>query len=112
ITVNNVAPTVKAGADQTITAGEPLAAAAAFTDPGPLDTHTATIAWGDSAVTTGTVDQLAQTISGTHIYASDGEFVVTITVTDDDGGFGTATFSVTVIAPDPLDRIYLPLITR
>src|SRR2546428_13851329 len=48
VLVGNVAPTVNAGADQTASEGSVVSlASATFNDLGTLDTHTATINWGD-----------------------------------------------------------------
>lgn len=50
ITVNNVAPTVDAGLDQVIYEGDALTLdPATSNDKGTLDTHTATVDWGDGS---------------------------------------------------------------
>jgi PKD repeat protein len=94
VTVLNVAPSVDAGPDQTADEGDTVSFAGSFTDPG-ADTHT--IAWdfGDvSPVVSGD-------LSPTHVYVDDGVYTVTLTVTDDDGGEGVDTLTVTVnnVAP-------------
>ncbi len=113
VTVNNVAPSVLAGADQVVDEGTPVSLApSAFIDSGALDTHIATIDWGDGTVKTGTVSEaLAEfpdltvgvkgTVTGNHIYADNGVYEVTITVTDDDGASASDTRIVTVnnVAP-------------
>ena len=76
---------------------------------GLLDTHTATIDWGDgtrsrrgrSAPTGRRVDTLRRDGGGSHVYADDGVYTVTVTVTDDDGGVDADTLTVTVtnVAP-------------
>ncbi|MCP4168260.1 MAG: hypothetical protein GY759_20535, partial [Chloroflexi bacterium] len=86
VTVENVAPTVDAGPEQTVDEGETVhLAPAVFTDPGVLDTHTATIDWDDgSALETGTVTQGAGfgSVDGSHTYKDDGIFSVRVCVTD------------------------------
>ncbi len=67
-----------------------------FLDPGTGDTHSAVIDWGDTYSTTGVVDQLAFTISGSHIYTETGDFLLTITLQDDDGAEITGQISITV----------------
>jgi chitodextrinase len=89
VTVNNVAPTVEAGADQEVFAGDTVSFSGSFTDPGWLDTHTIVWDFGDGSVVTGT-------LTPTHVYYNKGTYTVTLTVTDDDGGVGSDTLSVTV----------------
>ena len=102
LVVSNLAPTVTAAEPQEVDEGEELSIeVATFTDPGTLDTHIAEIDWGDG--TAEDVGSVTGTVPGTHTYADDtgGPFTVTVTVIDDDGGAGSATFQVTVnnVAP-------------
>jgi hypothetical protein len=112
VTFLNVAPSVNAGADQTVSDGDTVSLdPATFSDPGILDTHTATIDWGDGTVESGAVSEAngSGTVSGSHVYSIDGGiqyggtqfFTVTVTVTDDDGGSGSDTFIVEVVSPGP-----------
>jgi hypothetical protein len=111
VTVKNVAPTVG-----TVTTNSPLdggakggnpkaegqavSISAAFTDPGLLDTHTGTIAWGDGSVTPASVAETLSTgkgtAAGTHAYAQGGVYTVSLTVNDDDGGSNIRTVQVYV----------------
>lgn len=99
-TVNNLPPVVEAGADQTVDEGDTVSLdPASFTDAGVADTHTATIDWGDgSPVMTGSLTQGAGSgsVEGSHVYADNGVYTVTVTVEDDDGGIGSDTLTVTV----------------
>ena len=94
---------VNAGADQTdVNEGEVVALeSATFTDQ--AISHTAEIDWGDGITEAGTVDELFGTVAGSHIYADNGIYTVTVRVSDTDsfGETGEDTFSVTVgnIAP-------------
>ena len=64
-----------------------------LTDEGWLDTHRATVVWGD-----GTTDEVDVTTAGpgwgtffgSHVYRQAGTYAVTVTLHDDDGGTDTA----------------------
>jgi PKD repeat protein len=94
VTVNNVAPSVQAGPDQTTIKGTAVSFSGAFTDPGAADTHTIQWNWGDGATTSGT-------LVPTHVYTNSGVYTVTLVVTDDDGGVGSDTLRVTVNEATP-----------
>ncbi len=101
VTVNNVAPTVDAGAGtETIAEGATFARFGSFTDPG-ADTWTATVDYGDGAGAQPLTLNAAKTFSLSHTYDDNGSFTVTVKVKDDDSGEGTATIVVTVdnVAP-------------
>jgi PKD repeat protein len=106
VTVNNVAPAV---AGLTVTTGPLLVgaavnAAATFTDPGLLDTHTALVDWGDGTASQAAVTETngSGSLTAAHAYAKAGFYLVTVTVTDKDGDAGSAraTQSVTVYNPN------------
>jgi len=118
VTVNNVAPTVEAGADQTVDEGDLVSLdPSTFKDLGTSDTHTATVDWGDgTAPEDGIISESPfgppsstsganGTVDGSHVYADDGIYTVEVTVTDDDGGSGSASFIVTInnVAPTAHD---------
>lgn len=102
-----MAPMVDAGADQEVNEGSVLNLLAIFTDDWVRETtHTATIAWGDgTAIEAGLVTQAPTTsdgtVTGSHVYADNGTYRVTVTVTDDGDASASATFLVTVknVAP-------------
>jgi PKD repeat protein len=117
VVVSNQAPSVEAGPDQDVREGEIVfLAPATFHDPATLDTHTASIAWGDDTEATegvvtesptgpaGSVLGLDGTVGGSHIYqmpfahfvGPSGDYTVTVGVTDDDLGTGSDTLVVTV----------------
>src|SRR5207244_1790741 len=98
LAVSNVAPTITALSASNGTNGRRFVTVqGAFSDPGLLDTHVATVDWGDgSAPQTVTVDELSQTFAGGHQYGHGGSFNVTVTMTDSDGAATSRATSVKV----------------
>jgi hypothetical protein len=98
----NVAPSAKiagftASAPLVITAHESLTFGGSFSDPGALDSHTATWNFGDGSISTTSFGPGGSAgLSVTHSYGAAGNYTVNLTVTDDDGGVGQATTKVTV----------------
>ena len=79
--------------------GRPLEARVGFTDAGVLDSHTATIDWGDGTPPSpGTIAEVAgfDVITGSHSFPDDGSFTVRVCATDDDGGTGCDDVPATV----------------
>ncbi|MFB3885031.1 MAG: PKD domain-containing protein, partial [Thermodesulfobacteriota bacterium] len=113
IKIRNAEPTIEAGPDRSVSEGLALSLApATFNDLGTLDTHTASIDWGDGVVESGSLTEIPfgppgstsganGTISGNHTYGDDGIYTVTVTVTDDDQAMASDSFTVTVanVAP-------------
>ena len=97
VTVNNVAPTVDAGA-ATATADEGVlfTQSGSFTDPGTGDAWTATVDYGDGTGVQALTLNGDKTFSLNHAYADNGSYTVTVKVNDDDLGVGTDTIDVTV----------------
>ena len=113
VTVNNVAPVVAATATSEINENGVVNLSGNFTDVGTQDTHNATVDWGD-----GTTEALTLNPDGTfnanHKYLDDGSFgttpqngtafdnyIIQVSVVDDDKGVGTAKASTKVndVAP-------------
>jgi uncharacterized delta-60 repeat protein len=99
VTVTNAAPAVTVSGPATVASGATVALASSFTDAGRLDTHTASVNWGDGTTTIGTVTETngSGTVAGSHRYLVPGSYAIAVTVTDDDGGIGqasSASFSV------------------
>ncbi len=96
VTVNNATPSVGTITVSTnpVQVNTATSATASFTDPGVLDTHTASWNWGDGNTTTGTVTESngSGSVSDSHTYTAAGVYTVTLTVTDDDGLSATSTF--------------------
>ncbi len=120
VSVRNVAPqlsglTITDGGGNQVNAvvpfvllGSPVTVAATFTDPGLLDTQTASISWGDGVVEGETAftsfdDAFGDgTGSASHVHAHSaaGSFSIMLTVTDDDGGVDTEAATVLVLTPE------------
>ncbi|CAD7773191.1 von Willebrand factor type A domain protein [Candidatus Methanoperedenaceae archaeon GB50] len=88
VTINNTAPTVDAGYNQTVNENDMVCFSGSFTDPG-CDTWTYEWDFGDgSPVETGTCTP-GTPITATHIYPHPDIYTATLVVTDDDGGVGS-----------------------
>ena len=113
VTVNNVAPVVNAGPDIEVFAGDTVNFSGNFTDPGWLDSHTATWDFGDGTNQSGTVTEENEapdatgTVTVSNIYYQEGSYTVTLTVTDDDGDSGIDTLVITVL-PIPANIRFKP----
>jgi hypothetical protein len=79
----------------------PITVTGLFFDPGCLDTHVATIDWGDGQTTSIDVPFGTYVVAGSHTYASAGVYQITLTVTDDDGGSDSETLQYYVVIYDP-----------
>jgi len=101
VTVANVAPTVsfKALTPVTIQSGDAMATEGSFTDPGPDAPWTASIDWGNGTVNTplpATFNTSGAKMLGGTIYLAPGSYTATLSVTDKDGGAGSAALVLTV----------------
>ncbi|TAJ43892.1 hypothetical protein CUJ86_07470 [Methanofollis fontis] len=76
-----------------------VSASAEWTDPGTLDTHTASWDWGDGTSSDGVVagTEGSGTITGTHTYTVAGVYTITLKVTDDNGGAVLSVYQYVVI---------------
>lgn len=101
VAANNVAPVIVAlnndsDAGCGVIEGQSVTLSGSFTDAGTLDTHTATIDWGDGSGPQ-TIAQTGGAIAANHVYADAGFYTVTYTLKDDDTGEDVTT-TMTVIA--------------
>jgi hypothetical protein len=72
-----------------------------FTDPNADDTHTATWTWGDGETSSGTVDQVADEVIGSHEYDTSGVYTISLEVVDFFGESDTMTWMQYVVVYDP-----------
>lgn len=111
VVVSNVAPTVSSlEVTPAIEENGTVLLSGSFSDPGSLDTFTVVIDWGPGEGSdTLALGAGAATFSGFHQYIDDNPsgtpsdvYPVSVTVTDDDTGVGTASTNVTVnnVAPE------------
>jgi hypothetical protein len=87
--------------------GRPITVSANFTDPGKLDTQTASISWGDGTSDPHTAfDAFDQafgdgtgSLSDSHVFTVPGTYAIDLIVTDDDQGVGGTAANVRVLTP-------------
>jgi hypothetical protein len=110
VTVGNAAPVVAAPVPTAppVATGQTIDLNTSFTDAGKHDLHTATINYGDggpavSLPVTETQGTGIGTVHATHAYALPGDYVVDVTVTDDDGTSGSNSTVVHVNSPPTAD---------
>ena len=97
VAVANAVPEVRAGRDRTVGA-DVMLVDSTFTDAGILDTHTATVDWGEGdGPEPATVDSTLGegVVAAAHTYLADGVYPVEVCVTDDDGDTGCDTVELT-----------------
>ena len=118
IEVFNVDPVVVIEKFTAISQGKLASPRSNFSDVGLQDSHTAEIDWGDGATSTLPIDHSDNSVGGNHLYSNQGDYVITISVTDDDGGKGVATTSLSIIQSNtvvsipsmPLKTMYLSVV--
>ncbi|MFO7968080.1 MAG: DUF2341 domain-containing protein [Archaeoglobaceae archaeon] len=99
VVVDNVAPTVEAGASQEVTAGDAAYFNGSFSDPGWLDEHT--ISWNFEDWCNST------SLETVHTFYQKGSYDVNLTVEDDDGGVGKDSTKV-IVNPIPVNITIKP----
>jgi hypothetical protein len=109
VTVNNSNPSISnvkvndVNNANTVLLGSSATVKVTFTDPSTQDTHMCQISWADGTSPdspTPVVTSGADSCTAVHTYAASGVYIGTATVTDDDGGVKTASFTVRVtVAP-------------
>jgi PKD repeat protein len=126
VIVRNVPATIDPIPDQTVLEGQEVTYSATFHTPEWPDKHTARFDFGDDSlpvqatvVETNQPPQAAGTGTAKHAYCKAGDYTVTVTVQDDDGGIGTQTFTVhaknvqpKVVASDLFEYACTPITLR
>ncbi len=112
VTVNNVPPVITSLCTSAMTPGsagegQTVTLAGTFTDAGVLDTHTATIDWGDGTTGAAVIEEAggAGSLSGSHAYAAGGLYSIAVTVADDDGGTTSATTTAVITSAGVHDGV-------
>ena len=124
VTVKNVVPTIELDPVLAINEGGIATLTGTITDPGTLDTFTLDINWGDplspnniEQYTYGVSATQSQTFILTHQYLDDNpsstpqdDYIIQVTLTDDDGGVGTDNLIITIknVAPTIIGLSLIP----
>jgi hypothetical protein len=86
---------------------------AAFSDQGLDDTHTASIAWGDSSstavATSPTSTTGSHTLQGSQTYTANGSYTIGVTVTDDDFGSDTMNAAAPFVTKNTPSAVMQPI---
>ena len=110
VTIANAAPELPSLPALNGAAGQVITLTTVFTDPGILDSHTILIDWGGGVNQTLELAGGVLDFSAGHVYASAGDYAVTLTVIDKDGDADTASFIIHVKQAGFVT--YLPLVTK
>ncbi|MCC6155510.1 MAG: hypothetical protein IT367_17205, partial [Candidatus Hydrogenedentes bacterium] len=94
VTVQSTTPAIVAGMSY-VKVGGTFTGSGSFTDPGITDTWKGEVEWGDGPGYVGLpLNDKSFTLN--HTYKKPGQYTITVKITDDDLGVGTATLQVTV----------------
>lgn len=106
VTVTNANPEITPSIPASVLEGHNVTVSAIVTDPGVADTIDATVRWQNTSEPRRLANaaSVPSNLSASHVYADDGEYRVTLTATDDDGGATSVSRVVTVEnAPPTVD---------
>jgi PKD repeat protein len=94
LTVSNVAPQIDNLTSSAASCGDSSSVTVSFSDPGANDTHKVVVDWDDG--NTDTLDPATSPATLSHIYDTNGNYTVSVTVWDDDGDSDTSSTSIKV----------------
>jgi uncharacterized delta-60 repeat protein len=113
-TVTNLPPAFVSVTSATINENGTATITGSFIDPGPLDTHTIVVTWGDSSTSLATIDAVNRTFTASHQYLDDNPtgtasdvYAVSLSLTDDDTG--TAAPAVTTVTVNNVAPVVGPI---
>ncbi len=104
----NIPPSLESLPDRTVRPGQVITITGVLTDPGWLDTHTLTIEWAPGVTETQDLAAGVYEFQLSHLYPTSGDYIVTVTAADPEGGVSTQVFSIKV----QLYEVFLPLTQR
>lgn len=97
LTVNNVAPVVTPFTLSVVSQSTQATLQADFTDEGTItESWTYAVNWGDGTPVALPSSATGGTVNLNHVYTAAGDYTVTFTLTDDDGGTATKTGQITI----------------
>jgi len=99
VIVLNVPPTVTISGPESAYEGDEVWFTGSFTDPGWLDTHALVWDFGDG--TEPVQDETGTLLGVSHTYGDNGVYTVTLSVEDDDGDTGVASYEIHVMNVAP-----------
>src|SRR5262249_24587621 len=84
LTIRNLPPKIGPVSSLTGFEGQSVTLSAMFSDAGALDSHSASISWGDGSTSVGAISEIAGSgnISATHVYADNGSYTISVQVQD------------------------------
>lgn len=109
VITTNTPPDLEALPDRTAILGQMVTINGALTDPGWLDTHTLSIEWAPGISESLDLAAGVYEFQFSHVYTSLGDYTVTITASDPDGGLSSQVFNISVRL---FYEVFLPLTRR
>lgn len=109
VSTTNAPPSIEPIPDQIAIAGQPITINGLIGDPGWLDPHTLTIEWSPGVTDTLDLPAGVYMYQFSHVYATLGDYPVTVTASDSDGGQSSLVF---IIRVQLYYQIFLPVTRR